>query len=177
MAAGVSMNRKHLGHSALLALGEATWMVLRVVLAFLAVTAAVVLSGLAYYDLKRRGFGPGSVAWLFRLRGEQLAALAFGVVVAVSLIGLVWLALTRRDGAEGGWLRKAAALLVLVLYLWGADCAYHVSSTLNRSSRWASIHCLYSWPYVGLSFAGWAAGHSDQSLGKSLRQFRERTGI
>jgi hypothetical protein len=150
-------------------------MLLRVVLAFLAITAAVILSGLTYYTLKGRSFGAGSFAWLFQLSREQLAALGLGVVVALSLVGLV-LALARR-GAPQGWLRKVTALAVLGLYLWGADCAYHVSGALNRSSRWASIHCLYSWPYVGVSFAEWATSHPKQPLGKTLRQFRGLMGM
>jgi hypothetical protein len=172
MATQAYKKGKHLGYPVRSGFGEAAWALLRVVLAFVAVTSAVVLSGLAYYAIRRRGFGPGSVAWLFPLSREQLVALGFGVIVAFSLVGLVWMALTRRGAPPGGLVRKAAALLVLVLYLWGAYCAYHVSSALNRSPRWASIHCLYSWPYVGFSFAEWATNHPNQPLGKTLRQFR-----
>jgi hypothetical protein len=137
-----------------------------------ALSGVVAISGWAVDNSSLVGTAISSVQVLV---DGAFVGYAIGLVVALSLVGLV-LALARR-GAPQGWLRKVTALAVLGLYLWGVDCAYHVSGALNRSSRWASIHCLYSWPYVGVYFAEWATSHPKQPLGKTLRQFRGLMGM
>jgi hypothetical protein len=176
MPTEASRKVKHNGGAALFGLWATMWTLFRAVLAFLAATAVVALVGLAYSAIRRRGFGPDSVSWILRLTWEQLVALGFGALVAVALLSIVWRALSRHGGLHG-LLRKAAALAVLALYLWGSYCAYHVSRSRHKSLPWAAIHSLYSWPYVGFSFGEWASEYPKQPLSKTLRQFSSIMGM
>jgi hypothetical protein len=177
MAQWAPAKNKRRGQSTILAVGEAASVVTRVAAAFIAITCAVVLGGLAYYAATRRGIGLGSVpAYFLRLSSQQIVALLFGVVVAFALIASASVAIQRGEGGEsrlgpGRFLQKMAVVVVLLFYVWGARCAYNVSRSIARSPDWAPIHALYSWAYVGFTFSGWVSEHPHQPVGKTMKQF------
>lgn len=159
---------------------ESISVVVRVVLWFAAITAALVLVGVGYAFLAgaRPSFDVRAIpAWFLRLSPEQWIGLGAGLVVALLLVALPYSRITahgRREKPSTSSRRIISilgALAVLFLYALGAGAAYHVSRALGSSRDWAIIHGVYSWVYVGFSLCRWVGGHWKQPLGKTLRQF------
>jgi hypothetical protein len=152
--------------------------ILRGILAFAGITAALVLIGLAYTyfgwrHLDFRAFP----AWFLRLSNEQWIALLVGMVAAFLMVGIPSAKITGIKVGDSTFhsprrtVQRLAVFAVLLLYIGGLNCAYHVSLALGHSRDWAIIHSVYSWVYVGYSFSGWITAHHEQSFGQTLHEF------
>ena len=170
-----------------LAAASSANVIFRAILAFVAITAALVLVGVTYTYFGSGHFDPRSIAsWFLRLSPQQWIALGVGIAVALVMILIPCAKITGRKGTRDvdspapprrrfvEWLGVVA---VLALYVAGLASAYHVSLALGQSRDWAVIHSVYSWVYVGYSFTGWVGEHSKQPLGKTLRQFLVMMGM
>ena len=153
-------------------------LVLGTTLRFAAITAALVLIGVAYTFIGKRGFDVRSIpAWFLRLSQEQWIGLGVGLLVAFIIVVVpcsriaAGVARDYEAPAPRRIVRRLAVIAVLFLYLVGVAGAYRLSLALGHSRDWAIIHSIYSWVYVGISFCGWVAGHWKQPLGKTVRQF------
>lgn len=155
--------------------------IFQAVLAFVAITAALVLVGVAYAHFGSGHFDPRSIAsWFVRLSTQQWIALGVGIVVAFLMVLIPCAKITgrKRTGDMDSpspprrrFVETLGVVAVLLLYAAGLGGAYHLSLALGQSRDWAIIHSVYSWVYVGYSVAGWIGEHRKQPLGKTLRQF------
>jgi hypothetical protein len=159
MAENLQSKRKP--SSAASAAARSAHIILRTVLAFILITAACVLIGVAYTHFGWRHLDPRTIPfWFLRLSPEQWIALGVGIAVAFVLVVAPCGKITRRTVTHDAdspirkpW-RIAETLTntaVLALYFAGLISAYHVSRALGQSRDWAIIHSVYSWVYVGYS--------------------------
>lgn len=169
-------------------LWAAPWVheVLQGVLAFIWVACALILIGItyAYFPLRRLDFG-AIASWFLRLSSGQWIALAVGMCVALLLVVFPCAKIAGRKKVyeeeprsrrPRRLVQAVAVLAVLLLYFAGLGCAYRVSLGLGHTRDWAIIHSLYSWVYVGFSFAGWLADHRQEPLWRALREFFKLIG-
>ncbi|HYL36495.1 MAG TPA: hypothetical protein VEV17_11325 [Bryobacteraceae bacterium] len=161
--------------------------ILRVILAFVGITATLVLIGVAYTHFGWRRLDFRTIpSWFLRLSNEQWLALLGGTLVAFVMIVIPCARITGRKVAYDPdapapsprrIVRTLTVFAVLFLYVAGLSSAYYVSLALGHSRDWAIIHSLYSWVYVGYSFSGWIAAHRKQPLGKTLHEFVKMMGM
>src|SRR5260221_389316 len=101
MPAWVPPKSKRSGQSTVVAVRDATVMLSRVALTFLAITLGVVLAGLIFYAIRRRGLPLGSATgWIVRLTPAQMMSLVGGILVAAFLIGAACTAISRRNPGQ-----------------------------------------------------------------------------
>jgi len=179
--------RSYVVQRAGLAAASSARVILRGILAFVVITAALVLVGVAYTHFGWRHLDLRTIPfWFLRLSREQWIALGVGIAVAFLMVVVPCAKITSRKVTRDAdspsrsprrIVETLAVVAVLVLYIAGLISAYHVSLAIGQSRDWAIIHSVYSWVYVGYSFCGWMGEHRKQPLGKALHQFLVMIGL